>query len=318
VPLLQQFIDKITRLKRANTKYGMAPHKPVLLLAFTDLFDSGLLTENRIYVDADLVGAFLENWRLLVDTLNAADFTQPFYYLQSDLLNGQPFWFLQPKPGCTINAHIKSVKTLSQVLDYGHFSPDVFLLLNDPLRRGLIKNALLDAYFPLTKGSYLQGKQTGQGYIADLQQYILNEPEAQYKTVRVVTEEEQFVRGGLFKKMVPKMYNSTCCITGMRLQSAYGHTFIDACHIVPFSVSHNDKINNGIALCPNLHRAFDRGLLTINIRYRVQVSAGVIENPGHPYSLKQFNGMAISLPAERRYHPDPVNLEWHGREVFRG
>jgi len=66
VPLLQQFIDKITRLKRANTKYGMAPHKPVLLLAFIDLFDNGLLTENHIYVDADLVGAFLENWRLLV------------------------------------------------------------------------------------------------------------------------------------------------------------------------------------------------------------------------------------------------------------
>jgi len=86
----------------------------------------------------------------------------------------------------------------------------------------------------------------------------------------------------------------------------------------PFSVSHNDKISNGLALCPNLHRAFDRGLLTINAHYRVQVSPGVIENPGHPYSLKQFNGLTISLPAEGRYHPDPANLEWHGREVFRG
>lgn len=178
--LLQQFIDKITRLKRANTKYGMAPHKPVLLLAFIDLFDKGLITENRIYADADLVGAFLENWRLLVDALNAADFTQPFYYLQSDLLNGQRFWFLQPKPGCSINAHIKSVKTLSQVLDYGYFSPDVFLLLNDPLNRSLVKNALLDAYFPYTKTAYLQSKQTDEGYINDLQQYILNEPEAEY------------------------------------------------------------------------------------------------------------------------------------------
>jgi len=63
--------------------------------------------------------------------------------------------------------------------DYGHFSPEVFLLLHEPLSRALIKNGLLDAYFPLTKGSYLQSKQTGQGYVADLQQYILNEPEAQ-------------------------------------------------------------------------------------------------------------------------------------------
>jgi len=318
VLLLQQFIDKITRLKRANTKYGMAPHKPVLLLAFIDLFEKHIITENRVYVDADLVGAFLENWRLLVDTLNSPDFTQPFYYLQSDLLNGHPFWFLQPKPGCSINAHIKSVKTLSQVLGYGCFSPEVFLLLNDSLNRNIIKNALLDAYFPDTKTAYLQSKQTGEGYINDLQQYILNEPEAEYKTARTLTEEEQFVRGGLFKKMVPKMYSSSCCITGMRLESAYGHNFIDACHIVPFSVSQNDKINNGIALCPNLHRAFDRGLITIDTQYRVKISAGVIENQQHPYSLKQFNGLTINLPHDSRYHPDPANLEWHGREVFRG
>ncbi|MFC4198185.1 HNH endonuclease [Pedobacter jamesrossensis] len=33
---------------------------------------------------------------------------------------------------------------------------------------------------------------------------------------------------------------------------------------VPFNVSHNDKVTNGIALCPNLHRAFDRGLVSIS------------------------------------------------------
>ena len=58
----------------------------------------------------------------------------------------------------------------------------------------------------------------------------------------------------------------------------------------------------------NLHRAFDRGLITIDTAYRVKVSAGVIENAGHPYSLKQFNGLSISLPADRRYYPDPENL----------
>ncbi len=87
---------------------------------------------------------------------------------------------------------------------------------------------------------------------------------------------------------------------------------------VPFSLTHNDTISNGIALCPNLHRAFDRGLITIDGGYRVKVSAGVIENAGHPYSLKQFNGMAIHLPADRRYYPDPVNLAWHEGNVFKG
>ena len=44
----------------------------------------------------------------------------------------------------------------------------------------------------------------------------------------------------------------------------------------------------------------------------------IFENAGHPYSLKQFNCMAIRLPADRRYYPDPVNLEWHGGNVFKG
>ena len=44
----------------------------------------------------------------------------------------------------------------------------------------------------------------------------------------------------------------------------------------------------------------------------------IFENAGHPYSLRQFNGMAIRLPADRRYYPDPGNLEWHGGNVFKG
>ncbi len=316
--LLHQFLDKLTRLKRGVTKYGKAPHKPVLLLAFIDLIEKGILTQNYVYVDADLVGAFLENWGLLVHTPHSADFTQPFYYLQTDQFNGHPFWHLKAKPGCPVNAHISSAKTLAQVVDYGHFAPEVFLLFMDPLSLTLIKTVLLDTYFPDKKAAYLRSKQTGEGYINDLKGYILSEPEVEYKHVQVITEDEQFVRGGLFKKMVPKMYNNSCCITGMHVESTYGHTFIDACHIVPFSLTHNDTIKNGIALCPNLHRAFDRGLITIDTAYRVKVSAGVIENAGHPYSLKQFNGLPINLPADRRYYPDPANLEWHGGNVFKG
>jgi putative restriction endonuclease len=224
---------------------------------------------------------------------------------------------LKPKPGCQVNAHISSAKTLAQVVEYGYFAPEVFVLLTDQPSRNLIKLVLLDTYFPQKKSAYLRSKQTGEGFVNQLNDYILNEPETEYKSVRVITEDEQFVRGGLFKKMVPKIYNNTCCITGMQVESTYGHTFIDACHIVPFSLSHNDTISNGIALCPNLHRAFDRGLITIDGGFRVKVSGAVIENTEHPYNLKQFNGMTIRLPGDQRYYPDPANLIWHSGNVFK-
>jgi putative restriction endonuclease len=318
VSLLNQFIHKLTRLNRANTIYGKAPHKPVLLISIVELIEKGIITNNRVYVDTDLVGEFQENWRLLVDTMHTPDFTQPFYYLQSEKMEERRFWFLQPKPGCQINAYIRSVNTLADVLDHGYFADDIFLLLTDPSSRNWVKSVLLDTYFPQTKAAFIKSKQTGQGYINDLENYLLNEPEAQYKTIKIETEEDVFVRGGLFKKLVPKVYNSTCCITGMRLESSFGHTFIDACHIVPFSVSHDDKVNNGIALCPNLHRAFDRGLISIDNDYRVLVSAHMIENSDHPYSLKQLSGVEIRLPLGKRYYPEQENLEWHRAKVFKG
>jgi putative restriction endonuclease len=47
---------------------------------------------------------------------------------------------------------------------------------------------------------------------------------------------------------------------------------VDACHIIPFSISHDDTIRNGICLSPNLHRAFDRGLFTLTNDLEVKVS----------------------------------------------
>ncbi|WP_154647995.1 hypothetical protein [Pedobacter arcticus] len=40
---------------------------------------------------------------------------------------------------------------------------------------------------------------------------------------------------------MPKAYATTCSFTGMRLSSTHGHHFIDACHIVPFSLTRDEK-----------------------------------------------------------------------------
>jgi putative restriction endonuclease len=298
---LNDHLHKLTHLKRGITKYGLAPHKPILLITLLELINNGHITDNRVLVDTDLVGIFQENWRLLVSTLHQPDFTQPFFYLQSEKVG-----------------NIKSVNTLIQVLEYGHFDLELFKLLAEPTARHSILLALLSTYFPETQQAYFNNKRSGKGYYHDLQDYVLNEPEAQYKTVRIETEEDVFVRGGLFKKLIPKVYNNTCCITGMRLESTFGYNFIDACHIIPFSVSHDDKVNNGLALCPNLHRAFDRGLITVDSNYYVITSRHISEDVIHTYSLNQLKGKKLMLPMVQQYRPALENLEWHRDQVFRG
>jgi len=68
----------------------------------------------------------------------------------------------------------------------------------------------------------------------------------------------------------------------MRLISNFGFSMIDACHIIPFKVSGDDRVTNGIALCPNLHRAFDRGLISVGDDFKILVSTHFAEDKASP------------------------------------
>ncbi|MFA6245526.1 MAG: HNH endonuclease [Mucilaginibacter sp.] len=313
-----KFLYALTHLNRAPTKFGKAPHKPVLLLTLLELMESGYASENRFYPDTELVGVFQENWRLLVDSANHPDFTQPFYYLQSEKIDGQGYWALIAMPGCQVNAHIKSINKLISVVNYGRFSDELFLFLSDAAKRAQVRRLLIETYFPSKAGEFVTHKRKGEGYFHDLEAYILNAPEARKKIIKIETEEEVYVRSGLFKRLVPQVYAQTCAISGMQLGSTFGHTFVDACHIVPFSVSHDDRVTNGLALCPNIHRAFDRGLIAIGDDYSVLLSSHIREKSEHAYSLTRFEGERMLLPEHKSAWPDVELLRWHRREVFRG
>jgi len=312
-----KYIHALTHLNRAPTKFGKAPHKPVLLLTLLELMESGYATDNRFYPDTELVGVFQENWRLLVDTANHPDFSQPFYYLQSEKIDHLPYWQLIAMPGCQVNAHIKSINKLISVVNYGRFSDEIFMYLSDASHRAHMRQLLIETYFPSKAKNFATHKQNNEGYFHDLEAYIMNAPEARKKIIKIETEEEVYVRSGLFKRLVPQVYQQTCAISGMQLGSTFGHTFVDACHIVPFSVSHDDRVTNGLALCPNIHRAFDRGLIAIEDDYSVLLSSHILEKSEHAYSLNRFGGIKISLPEKQTAWPDRDLLRWHKKEVFR-
>ena len=128
--------------------------------------------------------------------------------------------------------------------------------------------------------------------------------------------EDRFVRSGFFKRTIPEVYQNTCCISGLRIDATTEIALIDACHIIPFSISQNDTIGNGICLCPNLHRAFDRGLISISEHYEVVVSNNFIEN-NSSYGIRQFEGKKIRLPDQQTFLPKIENFWWHQKNVFK-
>jgi putative restriction endonuclease len=311
---LALYAHKFAKLKRGGTAYGKAPHKPIFLLTLIELIEERFITENKVCVTPELVATFKENFALLVNAPNKDDFTQPFFYLKND-----GFWFLKPNPGFLFDTYIRNVQTLSDRLGYAYFADNLYNLLINPQARLHLKTLILDTYFPATRAAYWQVKNAGRSYVQDLENYLLNEKEISYRTAlqAIDDEETRFVRGGLFKKLVPKVYDFTCAISGMKVISMDGSSLVEACHIVPISVSGDDKVTNGIALCPNLHTAFDKGMIAVDERLRVIVSPLLADKVSSPYNLSQFHGQPLRLPFGKVHYPKRESFAWHLVEKFK-
>jgi putative restriction endonuclease len=317
---LQQFIVKVQKLK-IDRAHGIAPHKPVLLLSILQAIDSNYITENKVYITPELVSLFKSNWTALVTTSHECRFALPFYHL-----TGDGFWKLHPKIGyeniLSLKSAMRSFNQLNAAICYASFSDSLFEIFKEKRNSDILKEIILDTYFPTTKNNF---SPSGNNYFGDLENKVVNEPAEEYvreiKTLKQTLtqesfEEEIFLRGGAFKREVPKIYNNTCCISGFRIDATINVSMIDACHIVPFSESYNDTISNGIALCPNLHRAFDRGIIAIDENYKVIVSKLFKEGTSN-YGIRIFEGKQIILPQQKSNYPLLNNFEWHRTNTFK-
>jgi putative restriction endonuclease len=307
-----KYIKQLSHLNRATINGIKAPHKPILLLSVIESMAFGEINENRIEITPLLVARFKDNWSRLVKTdVFKPNFALPFFHMKKE-----GFWKLQTYFGkeilITSSHSINSFSQLKESVDFAFLDADLFSLLQEPLKREAVYQFLMAKYFEHSELIHQYS-----GIVDKVTQQILNEPRVAYqKQIDNADLEEIFVRSGVFKRVIPKIYNYTCCISGMRIVSGYDIQMIDACHIVPFSVSHDDTITNGISLSPNLHRAFDRGLITLNENYRVVVSKSFTENQNEN-SLQAYEGKQIALPKEIHHHPYKDNFKWHNEKVFK-
>lgn len=315
---LIEYIHDFAKLRRAPN-LGGAPHKPILLLSIIDAIEKGYITNEQIYITAELITLFKSNWNIWVKTPHTMNFTLPFYHLSNE-----PFWKLILKPGMNITLtnknSIRSFQALNQSVHYAEIDKDLFFYLNQNIERETLRKTLIDKYFYNIEASAISNTH----YLDIVAEQILKYSAIQYKkkikhlqeTEDVENfEEEIYLRNNVFKQKIPQIYNYMCSITGLKTSSTHSHFLIDACHIIPFSVEHDDTIGNGIALCPNLHRAFDNGLITVDNNYKVIVSRKFTENNSQ-YSIKQFNNKKLILPQNKLFYPRKEVLQWHNENIF--
>lgn len=312
---LKYYCSLFGKLRR-DSKNGGAPHKPILLISLIQSFQQDIYKSNQITILPELVGLFKSNWSSLVSTNHTCLFTLPFYHMRTE-----PFWSLIPNEGCELwvnsKSSMRSFANLTTAIKYATIDIELLNLLINEDDANVLLYFLLDKYFPETKSKFTN---YGNSYFTDIKNQIVEEPfEIYQKRILKIREaldtdqyeEEIYIRSTIFKREIPKIYNNTCCISGMRIDAVDNISMIDACHIIPFSESYNDSITNGIALCPNLHRAFDRGLISICEDFKVILNNNFIEPNRSSYNLRQFEGIKIILPENPSFFPSKYSLENH-------
>ena len=315
---LTYYCSRFENLRR-DYKNGGAPHKPILLISLIQAFQQGFYKTAEISIIPELVGYFKSNWNKLVFTNHQCLFTLPFYHM-----NSEPFWSLIPKIGCEMwvksKSSMRSFANLTTAIKYAVIDEELKELFLEKDGSGILVQLLLEKYFPTTKDKF---DFRSNNYVSDIEDQIAEDPKETYqkRLLQIRSEldndafqEEVYIRSNIFKKEIPKIYNYTCCISGFRIDAVSNISMIDACHIIPFSESYNDTITNGIALSPTLHRAFDRGLISIDDDYKVLVNNNFSEVNRTPYNIKQFTGIKLLLPSNEQFFPSLDSLSQHRKK----
>ncbi|MEG4916309.1 HNH endonuclease [Microcoleus sp. B7-D4] len=310
-------LSKVTNPTGLNVSRsaGVAPNKPVLLLAVIELIHRGDIQHNQIYLLPELIAAFLKLWSDL-EINRKADIGLPFFHLKYD-----GFWHFKAKPGYEFvessqnKVKVRSLSAIRQTVDYAYLDAELWKLLQHPETRNQLLLTLIDAWFS-DKTAQIECSLQFNAF-GDLQNQLFSTGGRVYQPDEIagVGEQESIVRDAAFRRTIISIYEHRCAFCGLQVFNNLENV-VDGAHIKPFGKFYDDRINNGLSLCKNHHWAFDRFWFTLNDDCTIVVSDTLREDSPHARPIKDFNGDRILLPVREQYRPRPDALQWHRQSFF--
>ena len=321
--VLQRYIKAFSKLRTDKTggwtqkTNFRAPHKPILLLSVLDLFAQGSIKSNLIELTPDLGDLFASYWSGIMSPERQGNIVLPFFHLRSS-----SFWKLIPQPGQEkVLKNLNSIGALSQLRNYvvgAELENELFTLLQTASTRDILRTVLLETYFSTETQRILlvQTSLNIQSFVYS--QELIEKAHHHIKESLVVTEDtQQLVRDQGFRKAIVRIYEHRCAFCGVRLITIDGHSVVEAAHIIPWSLTHNDDLYNGMALCKLCHWTFDEGLLGVSDKYLVIVSPEVRIASNLPGHLVTLENRPILGPTDQVLSPARESLKWHRANIFR-
>lgn len=293
-----------------------APHKPLLLLAVIDLFAEGALSQNLIEVSPELGELFTLYWARVMPPDQRGSLAMPFFYMKSE-----GFWHLVARQGkaaiVTAMKKITSITELHEFVEGARLDDELYGLLQDQTSRDVLRLTLVEQYFDAERQAALlrEGEVHIQAY--EYSKALLERALGGIPGVQTADGYQVAARDQGFRRAIIASYDHRCAFCGIRMLTADGHTAVDAAHIVPWSVSHNDDPRNGMALCRLCHWSFDEGLFGVSARFVLILSPQVTAPHNSPEHLITLQERKITGPEEQALWPALESLEWHREKVFR-
>lgn len=170
--------------------------------------------------------------------------------------------------------------------------------------------------------TYDTGGMTGLALYKQIQEKLsaqsLVQPEIREGSLQNRYGKEQIIKPrigqGSFKVLITDAYQRRCAITGEKTLPV-----LEAAHIKPYSMDGPHEINNGLLLRRDFHTLFDRGYITVDKNFTVEVSHRIKEDFGNGKEYYAHHGSKlIILPESKEQLPDPYYLEWHNGNVYLG
>jgi putative restriction endonuclease len=275
------------------------PHKPLLLLAVMDLIAQGKATPERIPWSQNLRERFALYFELVRQLNDQCTPENPFFYLRQE-----KWWepFRQDTKGAVPLETTPTVGQANANAVFARIAAPIAPWLITASDRLCLREAIVARYFPHAREAlsrhFIEGslRETPRPFEADVED-----------------TDARPGRSAGFRRKILDIYDCQCAACGLRIRLPHidDLTFVDAAHLIPFEVDHNDHPTNGIALCKNHHWAMDRFLIAPSPAGVWQVSKTLVarRSPGEKELLDLQNELVLK-PSEEAFYPAENALNW--------
>lgn len=303
-------LDCLSRLKVDQSTGRPAPHQPCLLLAIICEIQAGHIVSPRISINTRLIARYHDIFETVTGERHRA---RPW----------MPMWALRNREGPTgklwCPEYVKAVKGVADHMG----QPKSIIQLEQRFEAARLDPALFSALeetataweaCALLTSRYLSSNKENHALLCAYLETAFASSEYEKAPERLAAEvresDQSQARSAAFRSLVLEAYDYCCAASRRRFITPDFRFLVEAAHLIPFSVSRDDRPCNGLALTPDLHWAMDNHLIAPGPDQNWHVSPSVDELKEDNQWLWRLDNKPLVLPRDERFSPHADGLAW--------